>query len=814
MKKLFVSALAILGLVACAKDDVVSVQDNRTAIDFSTFVENATRVDPSITNDNIEEFSVWAYMNNADGVVFNDELVSRSGDAWTYTYLQYWLVGNNYTFAAFAGNRDDVDGLPEGRAMSNEGLGEITFTNVEGKNDILFAAATVDNAAADQGKVYIQFNHLLSKVKFSFKNGFVNTNTTVAVKDITMTAPSTGSVDLAVAAYNTPYAWTRGTAEPVTLEFGDMNGGNRIANADGAKESDDQRLTIPTGADYEYTVKFTVEVYNGTVKGLDRPMEVKLSGIEFVAGHAYNLVATINQENLNLNAIEFTVNVDEWDEQTINGGAVEDTVKFISTIDELQAALDAATGNTSIILGADLEGNVTITELANATVAINGNGHKFDGCFFIDGNSHYDGGTTVFENIDFVTADASTLVGDAFIYCGEEKGTGFRYPDSVVIKDCTFTATGAAVDAAVAAKFWSLNGNLLVEGCEANGLHSMLQLTSCGTANVTVNDTTIENCKSGLSLQYCKAAINNTTIKTREYGIRVNGNNPAKLIEVKGSTIEAKQPVIARKVTVAGLAVSVDEATTLTTTEPYQVVFTKGNDDAAYVAPTVDFAFNGPANLVVFPNNYATAATTDELKDAIENDNVSVVEVTADLTYGSSVAVSIDRDVTINAEGCTISAGGASSLTPSIAVSGEYDVVLNDANIVGGFVGAYYGAYVEVNGGSLKFTDGKSGRNCFYAASTNENTAVIVINDVDVNMANASGNSYLCAHGNAIIYVNGGNFYGKPVGSSNAYVKEAAYGSYTGQVIITGGTFNFDPSEWVADGYVATKNGSVWTVSK
>ena len=813
MKKLFVSALAILGLVACAKDDVVSVQDNRSAIGFNTFVENATRVDPSITNDNIQEFSVWAYMNNEDGVVFNDELVSRSGDAWTYNNLQYWLVGNNYTFAAFAGNRADVTGLPEGVAMSNEGLGVINFTNVEGANDILFAAAVKENVTANPGLVNIQFDHLLSKIKFSFKNGFANTNTTVAVKDITMTAPKSGSVDLAVAAYDTPYAWTRGT-EAVTLNFGHMNGGNRIAIAEGAKESDNQRLTIPTDATYEYTVNFTVEVYNGTVKGLERPMEVKLSGIEFVAGHAYNLVATINQENLNLNAIEFTVQVDEWDEQTINGGAVEDTVKFISTRDELQAALNAATGNTSIILGADIDGNVTLPELANATVAINGNGHEFKGCFFIDGNSLYEGGKTVFENIDFVTADASSLVGGAFIYCGEENGTEFRYPDSVVIKDCTFTATGAAVDAAVAAKFWSLNGNLVVEGCTANGLHSMLQLTSCGEANVAINDTTIENCKSGLSLQYCKTAINNTIIKTREYGIRVNGNNPANLIEVKGSTIEAKQPVIARKVTVAGLAISVDAATTLTTDELYQVVFTKGNDDAAYVAPTVDFAFNGPANLVVFPNNYATAATTDELKDAIENDYVSVVEVTEDLTYGSSVAVSIDKDVTINAEGYTISAGGASSLTPSVAVMGEYDVTLNDANIVGGFVGAYYGAYVEVNGGSLKFTDGKSGRNCFYAAGTDDNTSIIVINDVDVNMANASGNSYLCAHGNAIIYVNGGNFYGKPVGSSNAYVKEAAYGSYTGQVIITGGTFNFDPSEWVADGYVATKNGSVWTVSK
>ena len=396
MKKLFVSALAILGLVACAKDDVVSVQDNRSAIGFNTFVENATRVDPSLTNDNIKNFSVWAYMNSADGVVFNDELVTLSGDAWTYTNLQYWLVGNDYTFAAFAGNRAHVTGLPEGAAMFNEGLGEITFTNVEGANDILFAAATVNDAAADQEAVNIQFDHLLSKVKFSFKNGFANPNTTITVEDIKMTAPSTGSVKLDVAAYNTPYVWTRGT-EAVTLEFGDMNGLNKLSISEGAKESDDQRLTIPTGADYEYTVTFLVKVYNGTEKGLERPMEVKLSGIEFVAGHAYNLVATINQENLNLNAIEFTVEVDEWVEEDVNADAKVDysydsaaniaQVENANGLQEIAAAINEGTiaNDATIVLNGDIDlSDITTRSVESNWTPIGTSENPFIGTF--DGN--------------------------------------------------------------------------------------------------------------------------------------------------------------------------------------------------------------------------------------------------------------------------------------------------------------------------------------------------------------------------------------------------------------------------------------------
>ena len=202
-------------------------------------------------------------------------------------------------------------------------------------------------------------------------------------------------------------------------------------------------------------------------------------------------------------------------------------------------------------------------------------------------------------------------------------------------------------------------------------------------------------------------------------------------------------------------------------------------------------------------------------EDALNDANVSVINLEGAISYANTEAVSINKNITINANGKTIQAGAASSLTPSIAVSGEYEVTINNANVEGGFIGAYFGANVVVNGGSLRYTEGQSGRNCFYAASNTDKQSVITIKDVDVNMANANGNSYLCAHGNAIIYVEGGNFYGKPIGSSHPYVKEEELGTYTGKVIISGGTFNFDPSTWKADGCTVTNNGDgTWTVSK
>ena len=641
MKKLLVSVLAIAGLVACTTDDVVRVQQGG-AIAFDTFVENATRVDNvSTTTDNISEFSVWAYMNAADGIVFNDELVSRNGDAWTYTNLQYWLAGNSYSFAAFAGDRDFVEGLPEGVAMDEKGLGTITFTNENGTNDILYAQNYVASAAADQDPVSFQFDHLLSKVRFTFANGFANDNNFIVVKNIKMTSAEVAQLNLNTASFayvaDAEYVWEN-HAGTKALDFGHMAAGEKVARGKNAI-SDEDRLVIPAGAEYSYTVTFDVEVYNGEQRGLEKSMEVKVSGVELVAGHSYNFVATINQENLNLNAIEFIVAVDTWEEFEYNGGAVEDEVRFVSSVAELQDILDAATGNTSVVLGADLAGNVTVPELNGATIAINGNGHKFDGTFALVGGSTYGKGTTVFEGINFETAALNGY--DAFIYCNEQNGNT-RYPDNVTIKNCTFKGT----DTAVAAKFRSLNGNLVVENCQAEGIHSMLQLLSCGEASVLVDGVEVVDCGRGFSLQNSTNIIRNTNVKAASYGVRLEGGAAATNIE--NSTIEATQPVIVRKLTTAGYTVNVDDATVLTTTEPYQVVFTKGSDDAAYVAPEVAFTFNGPEDLVVFPLDEVStpAATADELNAALAAATPgSTIELTGD-DYGT-ITLGELKDVTL-----------------------------------------------------------------------------------------------------------------------------------------------------------------------
>ena len=625
MRKLLIAILATGAMVSCSMDETVETK-SPAAISFAdSFVEGVTRAnDPSTTTANITEFSVWSYMNAVDGYVFNDETVTKSGDKWTYANLQYWMPGNKYAFAAFAGDRsnDQVVGLPE--AMAEESLSEITFKNVEGTNDILFAEAVVENAAENQAPVKFQFDHLLSKVKFTFKNGFANKNNYLVVKNIKMVVPYTGTVLLD---QDQEYDWADQAGE-TTLDFGHMAEAAKVAIGKGAS-SDNERLTIPAAADEvaEYTVTFDVELYNGEQCGLQRAMEVKISQLELKPGRAYNFVATINQENLDLNVIEFTCEVDEWEEQEIDGGAVEEVVKFVTTAEELQEALNAATkGNVSVVLGADITATepIIVPEVKGVgVVAINGNDYTFNGGFYINGNSWYHGGTTIFENINFTTSDKAGLTGDAFIYCGDRDGN-LRYPDNVTIKDCTFAATDVTLEA-VAAKFRSLTGELIMENCSGDSLHSMLQMLSCGKADVKIDKVTVENSINGLSLQHCQAAISNSTISTSGYGVRADGTKT--VVSIKNSAIESGKPVVVRNVTADGFTLNIDEATTLTTEEDYQVIFTKGNDES-YVIPTNAFTFNAPVEINVFPRIVTSA---DVLATALASDKGQTIVLAANI---------------------------------------------------------------------------------------------------------------------------------------------------------------------------------------
>ncbi|MBO7198944.1 MAG: fimbrillin family protein [Alistipes sp.] len=365
MKKLLVSLLAIAGLVACTNDEVVSVQKGNP-IAFDTFVENVTRV--GYDSNSLTGFDVWAFIESTNGrsTILTGEDVNRNDDGkWWYGNTQYWVPGNTYYFAALAPmNSQNVRNLQLATGdAAYKGLGTVEFTNVDGTEDLIYAVNMVE-ASETTSKVTFTFNHLLSKVKFSFTNTFDNANYSIQVRNIQMTAPETGTVNLAA----DEVEWTPGSTS-LDLDFGETG---TIAQSGVANSA--ELLTIPAGATQEYIVTFKVDLYvgNGADKVLAKTYEKSstISGIELEAGKAYNFAAAINAESLKLNEVIFDASVNGWGEDA--------TVQLIDTAAELVDAFNTPEVNYIILDGdIDLSDHLSagLVIPAGRTLTLDLNGH-------------------------------------------------------------------------------------------------------------------------------------------------------------------------------------------------------------------------------------------------------------------------------------------------------------------------------------------------------------------------------------------------------------------------------------------------------
>ena len=105
-------------------------------------------------------------------------------------------------------------------------------------------------------------------------------------------------------------------------------------------------------------------------------------------------------------------------------------------------------------------------------------------------------------------------------------------------------------------------------------------------------------------------------------------------------------------------------------------------------------------------------------------------------------------------------------------------------------------------------TTSTSGRYNIYAVG--EGT-IVTIKDGEFSFSSTLNQkrAYIYAGSGATVYVKGGNF-----GKASTRDGYTAGILGDGKVVITGGTFMFNPTQWVANGYTATENNGTWTVSK
>ena len=245
---------------------------------------------------------------------------------------------------------------------------------------------------------------------------------------------------------------------------------------------------------------------------------------------------------------------------------------------------------------------------------------------------------------------------------------------------------------------------------------------------------------------------------------------------------------------------------------------------------------------VEMPSLYSVAKTEDDLFKCLSKDGVCIVKEPiantepADIPENVTVTLDINEKQvgylrnsgTAAIENGTISNSGAglenfgvaevSDVTMNAGSPADYSNITRGANAKttyndvtinssGGGIGVVDGGEVVFNSGSIDVnTKSTSGRYLFYLEG-NGSTLTINGGNFDFNRTQNQKRAYIYAGEGTTVYVKGGTF-GKA--STRSGYTAGILG--TGTVIITGGTFGFDPSTWVAEGYKAVKEGSTWTV--
>ena len=222
-------------------------------------------------------------------------------------------------------------------------------------------------------------------------------------------------------------------------------------------------------------------------------------------------------------------------------GVVAGNALTVSTADELQEALIAANSKVevnTIYFAANIAGDVTAYQQEGVNVVINGNGYEFDGTINVNGNARLNEAETL--TIQNVVFNSSA---DRDVLSSNSTDSDKRYAHNVTVKDCTFKGTANTV----AMRFRQAK-NISFVNCVAEGIHSLVQNTSC-------NNQKFENCQitAGRGINLLTAADNvvvaNCQIKTTQadgYGVRVDAA-AGNVLEVRNSAIEAYNPIALRK---------------------------------------------------------------------------------------------------------------------------------------------------------------------------------------------------------------------------------------------------------------------------
>ena len=199
-----------------------------------------------------------------------------------------------------------------------------------------------------------------------------------------------------------------------------------------------------------------------------------------------------------------------------------------------------------------------------------------------------------------------------------------------------------------------------------------------------------------------------------------------------------------------------------------------------------------------------TVSSVSTFEEAMNE--VSVVNVSGSINNETNLFTINGNDVVLNMNNNTVTAGGRGTNNYAFNVYGS-DVEVNDANLDGAGFAVMDESSVTINSGAIAAKPGKSGRNMFYVSGN----STVTVNEGTYTFDRTSC-YFVYVEAGSTCYINGGHFE-KPL-ANNASKDSFVNNASAGTVIITGGTFNVNPTKWLADGYKAEKSGKIWTVTE
>ena len=773
--------LAMAGMffaTSCSQDELFNESTNGDFVNATFTIGTADGIGTRAVGDGTTVDKVACAVYDADGVELKDLYKVENVAGKTATYNVRLAKGQNYRIAFFAYN--EAANAYDVTDLKNIVVKDDQFSNVEGRDAFTAYYDVVT------GKTMNAINETVT-----LKRPFAQLN--LGIDDIELADAKKAGIEVAeskIIVSNVYKAFSAfenvvvGSTSEMTFDMNAIPTEKLNVTVNGeAKQYNYLALNylLVGDADTEKTLTDVEFIWKGKEGETNDPTTTFLN-IPVQRNYRTNIIGKLLTSPAN-----FTIVVDaEFDGEKVD--------HKVFNAQDLQGVLNGnlAAGTHTFYLGADIVGDVTILQKEGVNIVIDGSTHKWDGTVTINGNARANGAETLtLKNINFAASTAKT-----FIDAPTKINGKYNYSHNVTVENCTFEA--AEYNEAIVGIKLLTTYNAVVKNCSAKNIHTLAQFQSTDNATV-IENVKVENCKNGISLgNMASATITNAEISAKGYGVRLDGEKTREVaVTISGSSISAYIPVNVRKMNDDACKATVKfEGENSLTGDSYEVAFCSNEYEEGVepAAPKGTFTLDGAEGFDAYvgPINSVSAF------DAAINSNGDVVAEGKIESVGTGFQV--ERDVVFDFSNYELNAGSdANSRWYALEIYGN-EVEINNANFTRAGVYAANGATVVFKSGVINHKPERSSRYIFCAQSG----STITITDGTFNNDRAS-NAYFWAD-NATVIVNGGNFGG--VASKNNVVLTNG-----GQVIITGGTFNFDPSNWVAEGYVATKNGSTWTVA-